>query len=421
MLFSRLFCLTILIAFSQPGYSKFNDSFNWSGFLSLGAGKLSEKNLLFLDYDNDVSFNSDTLVGIQLDYVSDAKLSFTGQVIALGFNPENSNEFKPELEWAFFSYPFTSNLRARFGRLRSPHSISSDYLFTGYAYPWSRPPVDVNQLFIGAFSNTDGFDIEWTKDFDESTFSFQFMLGRDEAEFKKSRSALTEDASIDVNYNVGLVFLYHTLNTTFRYSTFFLETSIYTEQVKILSDSLKEFSFIDPYFGELGDDVLIHNRKMYVNVLGIHHDIGALSLQTEYIALDSDDKTSKDLRGFYLSGAYQIDAWLPYLVMGYTQSKASNELTDAVNQSYLIAPEGDYPVLDQLRYYVLGIDQFGNQHQITSQIGVRYDLNSKTAVKFDVTHFNLKGNTPGQLGILDLEKEIPSSVNLYTIKLDMIF
>lgn len=422
MLFHRLLCLTILIVFSQTGYSEYNDSFNWSGFMSVGAGKLSEKNLLFLDYEDEVGFNSDTLVGVQLDYISDSKWSFTGQVIALGYNPENGDKFKPEIEWAFFSYPFTSNLRARFGKLRSPHSFASDYLFTGYAYPWSRPPVDVNQLFIGAFSNTDGFDIEWTKDFAESTFSFQFILGRDKAEFTASKNALVADATIDIKYNMGLVFLHRNLNTTLRFATFLLKTSIYNDGVQFLSDNLKAAAFVDPFFEELGDDVLTLDRLMSVNVLGFHREFGALALQSEYIFLRHNDKASKDLDGFYLSGAYQINAWLPYIVMGFTQSKSTNELTEAIQKSYAIAPDNaDYAFLKPWRDAVLDFDRFGNQHQITTQIGARYDINSKAAVKFDVTYFNLKGNTSGQLGILTLEEEVPSSVYLYNIKLDMVF
>lgn len=136
---------------------------SYSGFATVGAGKvLSGANKQYLDikcpcyvanwpqmgvYDRDVSFDPDTRAGLQITAKIDDKLSFTTQIEGQG-----SNEFEPNIDWAYGTYDVTNTVSVQAGRKRLPLFQYSDYFNVGYAYPWIRPPADLYGWQIVAYN-----------------------------------------------------------------------------------------------------------------------------------------------------------------------------------------------------------------------------------------------------------------------------
>lgn len=126
-----------------------------SGFLSVGGGKSSENTTAgYAGYNEDqVTFDADTLFGLQVTSQVSEKVKVTGQLEARG-----SDDYKVEDQWAYVSYAFNDNVTARAGRLRTPLYLYSDFVDVGYAYSWIRPPSDVYYL---PFNNVQGMDFVW--------------------------------------------------------------------------------------------------------------------------------------------------------------------------------------------------------------------------------------------------------------------
>lgn len=131
------------------GLKRINDSFAVNGFLSVGAVKSSEE-VGYQGINDNVSFSDDSILGLQFSFDLTEDVSVTTQLVSpLGSSPE------AQVEWAYFTFNMNDNLQFRAGRLRLTTYMNSEYLDVGYAYPWSRPPVEVYNLPIKGYEGMD--------------------------------------------------------------------------------------------------------------------------------------------------------------------------------------------------------------------------------------------------------------------------
>ncbi|HHO67591.1 MAG TPA: hypothetical protein ENK12_01040, partial [Gammaproteobacteria bacterium] len=112
-----------------------------NGFLTVGATKsnsttASENG----NITDDVGFDEDSRVGIQISADINDRMSVTAQL--LGRADRNQN-FDAEFDWGFVSYALGEDLTVRGGKLKFPTFLVSEYIEVGYAYPWIRPPAEV--------------------------------------------------------------------------------------------------------------------------------------------------------------------------------------------------------------------------------------------------------------------------------------
>lgn len=153
---------------------------NWqfSGFGSIGVGKVNRDNFAFGEADENWDFDNDTRLGIQLQGNISERLSFTTQVSSSGLSLGDSESYTPQLQWLFLSYEAGANLQLRLGRMRSSHYIYSGTRDVGYSYPWARPPIDVYAYLLQPLSNIDGADLLYTVDLqDDLELDIQVFAG----------------------------------------------------------------------------------------------------------------------------------------------------------------------------------------------------------------------------------------------------
>lgn len=125
---------------------------NISGFASVVGGKVLEGSGVeefgleptFLAdyplvgaYTEEISFEPDTLFGIQISADLMDGLSATAQIVSRG-----ANDFSADFEWAYLSYELNEHWTVQAGKKRLPLYYYSDFFDVGYAYPWIRPPAD---------------------------------------------------------------------------------------------------------------------------------------------------------------------------------------------------------------------------------------------------------------------------------------
>src|SRR5688572_290231 len=132
-----------------------------SGFISAVGGYAMERPTLGYDADN-LTFERDSLLGLQISDRLGEKISATGQLLARG-----SDNYNAEVTWAYLTYEFSSATQFRMGRLRTPLFFYSDFLHVGYAQHWISPPEEVYGL---PFDSVNGMDL-----------NYMFSLGRTDA------------------------------------------------------------------------------------------------------------------------------------------------------------------------------------------------------------------------------------------------
>ncbi len=112
-----------------------------NGFLTVGATKSNSTTASGNgNITDDVGFDEDSRVGIQISADINDRMSVTAQL--LGRADRNQN-FDAGFDWGFVSYALSEDLTVRGGKLKFPTFLVSEYIEVGYAYPWIRPPAEV--------------------------------------------------------------------------------------------------------------------------------------------------------------------------------------------------------------------------------------------------------------------------------------
>ncbi|PCI51011.1 MAG: hypothetical protein COB51_02705, partial [Moraxellaceae bacterium] len=96
----RLLLFIFIFAYSATGRAL---DYSLSGFLSLGAGLMNEEGYNSGDIDDKISFNNDTILGVQLSTHFSTQFSGTLQVIARGHSLDDSNHYQPSVDWLYLT------------------------------------------------------------------------------------------------------------------------------------------------------------------------------------------------------------------------------------------------------------------------------------------------------------------------------
>lgn len=140
----RVLLFTAISFFSLPALA----DIQFQGFASFVGGATLDSDESYKGYENKLEYDKDSLYGLQAISNLGDGLTATGQIIARG-----SENYKPEFEWMYLTYNITPTMSAKFGRIRTPFYMQSEYLEVGYAYHWIRPP---EELYAATITNMDG-------------------------------------------------------------------------------------------------------------------------------------------------------------------------------------------------------------------------------------------------------------------------
>ena len=137
-------CWLLLLCVAPTLHAETEDKLQLSGFARVILGYLDDENAEYVGYDNSISANQQSLLGLQAEYLFNDELSVTGQVVGFTDDQRNSG-----LEWLYISYSPSNALQIKLGRQRIPFFNYSDSLDVGFAYPWLTLP---QQFYDTAFS-----------------------------------------------------------------------------------------------------------------------------------------------------------------------------------------------------------------------------------------------------------------------------
>ncbi|KZZ50995.1 hypothetical protein A3759_03580 [Thalassolituus sp. HI0120] len=168
----KLLTVSIVTAMSIPVSAVEDNDFSVYGFVNLGVYYKDQAYTTIETYeDGDPTFfENDTMLGLQVSKPLSERTSATVQIIADG-----ENDFHVDTSLAFISHALNENTDLRAGRLRIPFFYYSEFLDVGYAYNWVRPTSDVYSI---PFDDYDGVDITHRFSLGDSDAQVQVNSGR---------------------------------------------------------------------------------------------------------------------------------------------------------------------------------------------------------------------------------------------------
>jgi hypothetical protein len=402
-----------LLMMAGAGMASAETEVDFSGFASIGAGRVSDASIEFYDYDNEWSFDSDSMLALQAVAEVSQKVSFTGQILSKGFTFDNRSPYEPELNWLFASYEVTEALRARAGRLRTPLFLFSESLDAGFSYPWVRPPVNMYANFLEPFDNYDGIDITWFTQWGQHETEFGFFAGTTEEDYRGR----------DINVHKTFALTAQTQVDAFklRYCYNWNRISIFNPVVEPAADGYRFFAALlnQPIYDEIANNAQLDAQVLQYHALGLQWERDGWQIIAEKFQTVSPEKQfSFDNAGWYVSVARQIQDVMPYVTIGEYGSGPDHHIRKLVASTYNVTPEGWVTPLDALRTQTLTTLENMTISQSSIAMGLRYEITSQSALKFEAEYFHL--NSAGQMTFVG-DGSRPDHALATTLVFDVVF
>ncbi len=339
---------------------------DFNGFISVGGGISSNDELnLDVDYGEDVSFDEDSILGIQTTAAINEKMSLTAQLVARG-----KDDYDLEAEWAFVSYEMNDETFGRAGRLRVPFFAYSESIDVGYSYHWIRPPSEVYRL---PFSSIDGVDANYTTWLtDDWELSTQAYFGT----YSDEVDVFGEESELDLKNGTGLVF-------TANYDWLTLRSSVHFATVTVTNDSINTLNsaLTGAGFGSVADDIAVDENDVLFYEAAILADYEDYIFVAEWTMLDYDRSAIPDDTGWMISVGKRIGEFTPHLTFAKEEDDGETGFSDPI-------PSGVSPALDALKGTVDALESEALQESWIA--GVRWDVMPSAALKFEAQYTDRK-------------------------------
>lgn len=361
-----------------------------NGFASIVGGvDLDEATFRNSPYDEDFSFKPESKFALQVSSSLGEGLSATAQIMARG-----STDFKANFEWAYLSYELNDNHTFRSGRLRLPFYKYSDYLDVGFAYPWIRPPKAMYSLLFNTYDGVSLLSNFYAGGIDITT---NIIYGNVEETFFKTTTPtegkLEGFKGINVQFSKDWLSGY----AAYMYGDVFIPQAGMVALADALDTNVPSLN--------LGTEVKIDNDVGSFIGLGITADLDQFLINAEYSEVTVDDSLLLDNSQWYVSLAYRLDSYTPYLTYQHTENEQNTEVASKLSAVPPLATTVQGAFDGQLFEYT------------ATTLGVRYDFHPSAALKFEYNAFSKIVDVTAGWGT-PTDKESSSNI---TISIDLVF
>jgi hypothetical protein len=359
-------------------------------------GYLDESNATYFGYDDGISINQQSLIGLQADYQILDNLSVAGQFVG-----HSSRQRESGLEWLYLTYAPTRSTQVKLGKQRIPFFNYSDFLDVGFAYPWITLPQQVySSIFFSTFEGVlanyqwsgkkVGFDIEgYWGSFDDTVNTTGLEVP---AKVSDLRGLITK-----VSYD----------NWTFRASYHTGDTAIELSQFDEFSNVLNQFGFTQ------NAEALSADGEAEFYQIAANYDNLDYFFRTEVTQVNTQSSVVPNIDGYFIAAGYNYYPFLSYVSFGKNKTTYGTP-TDEI-------PVGLDPQLDALASSYQGIFErlpLFNSQSIT--LGTRWDFNSNLALKAEITFIKANQGSNDNFMVLD-EVKFDKKAPLYQLALEWVF
>lgn len=306
-------------------------------------------------YDDKFDFGEETRVGIQTNASLSERATATIQLVG-----KSANDFEPVIDWMFLRYNLTNDLDLQAGRMRMPVYKYSEFMDVGYAYPWIRIPSDTYSLDV---VNYNGARLNYLTGSDDIPLRLSLFVGNEES---KDRSEL-----------MSYLFDFCACDGVHRRFDNIIGTVI---EVNFFEFADLRVSYTESDMEERWDEALISEDDIsFIDIyMGFH--FGPVELFLEYNEYDPFYES------YFISTTYRINKFTYYLSWS----------------EFVLDAESDGTAIEQ--------------HDTTS-IGLRYELDTKIALKFDISDFKDTGAFP----VYKANEDGKGDATILSVGLDFVF
>lgn len=363
--------------------------------------------------DSPTAFSVDTKLGLQLMWAPTTELSMVTQVLVKQTERDN---WTPQLEWAFLKYRISPELEMRAGRIRPPVYMLSSFLDVNISNPWVRPPAEFYSS--APLSRMEGVDALWRTQLGGMNWRVQPYVGRS--------SVKLPGRSLDVEriFGIGITGEHGNLSMRLGHLGSRLtadDANLRTLIMPLLQRYCVLAGPMSPECSQLRALALEDKRSSFTS-LGLAWDDGELLLQGELGKRRSDSFVA-DATVWYVSGAYRLGAWTPYIMHSRYRGDAPKSF-----RAGSIPDNAAFPGAPGSNRLISGLLLNNPMDQRTTTVGVRYDIRPDLALKvqFDDVRTRMAEGVPGSGGGLFVNR-IPGFANdsnrarVFSVSLDFTF
>ncbi len=390
----------LLISLLLPGVAHYaeaeeEDKLKFSGFTRVVLGYLDDKNAEYVGYDNSISFDQQSLLGLQADYTFNDQLSLTGQVIGHTGEQRSSG-----LEWLYLTYTPSKALRIKLGKQRIPFFNYSDSLDVGFAYPWLTLP---QQFYDTAFFSTfEGVLANYEYVFDNWVMNFEGYWGRYDDKIYLASGEIDTQVTGLYGFNTSAAYNNWTFRAAYNEGNANLTLPGAAQFVEVLN----QFGFSQSA-ETLNPDGLIRFYQLSANYENLNYFV-----RSEVAKMVGESGPVPDIDSFYISAGYNFYPYTLYISYGERDvyyDHPANEI-----------PYGISPDLDVLAAtYESVIAGFPDDKSQGTKIGIRWDWRFNLALKGEVTYVHAD-KVSNDFALKDLGNFDGSAV-LYQLGIEWVF
>jgi hypothetical protein len=386
----------LLFSSTSLVHAKTEDALQFSGFARVVLGYLDETNATYFGYDDGISLDQQSLIGLQADYQILDNLTVTGQFVG-----HSGRERDSGLEWLYLTYKPTRYIQLKLGKQRIPFFNYSDSLDVGFAYPWITLPQQVyNSIF---FSTFDGILANYQWSGKKVGFDIEGYWGS----FDDNINTDGTEVATKVNNLHGIITKINYDNWTFRASYHSGNTVIELTEFEEFSKVLNQLGFTQ------SAKSLNPNGKAEFYQISASYDNLDYFFRTEVTQINAQSSVVPNIDGYFVAAGYNYYPFLTYV------SFAKNKTTYG-EPTYEI-PVGFDPQLDMLASgYQIIFNELPLFNSQSIALGTRWDFKPNLALKAEVTLIKANRNSNDNFIALD-EAKFDKKAPLYQLALEWVF
>lgn len=410
--------ISLLTLSSAARADEFSDWFKVDGFGTIGgykgnssvAGVRTDQRQRTLSF-NDWKFDGDSQASLQMTVNPHGNLKGVVQLIS---KKDINGSNQPTVEWAYISYPITSEFDFKIGRTVAPIFIMSDYRNLNYAQTTVRPQSEIYQ--VNPITFQDGATARWDKRIGSGNMQVEGFFGKTKVS--------VAGGDVDLNRVKGLSLKWGQDSWSIRTGYSWYEASLNSPSVEANIATLKAIPAVacTNCASVIAAVAPTKGITATISTIGASYDDGEWLAQAEWAKRDTNTVVISSVTGWNILGARRVGNFTPFVGTGRYQF-------DAAKPTLTPGPFATTPLKVQLNYLNESYIGTGDSSRTVNMVGVRWDFAKNFALKAQLEMAKMKypavgasnGHYSYETSMLGKPSGFDGKVSVLTVNLDFVF
>ncbi len=397
---------------------EFSDWLKIDGFGTIGtykgssdvAGVRTDQRQRVVSF-KDWRFDGDSQASIQATLNPHGKLKAVVQLIS---KKDINNSNKPTVEWAYVSYPITSEIDVKLGRTVAPIFIMSDYRNLNYAQTMARPQSEIYQ--VNPITYQDGATARWDKKVGDGMLQAEGFFG------KTNVSVAGGDVDLSRVKGVSLKWAQDSWSVRAGYSWYDASVNAPTVEANIKALVSLPAVVCTNCASVIASQASRSNIEAKIATVGATFDNGEWIGQAEWSKRDTNSVVIGSVSGWNVMAGYRYGDFTPYAGL-------SNFKVDATKTALAPGVAAPAALRAQLNYLNQSYMGTGDPSRDAVTLGVRWDFAKNLALKAQYERMKMKNPAVGassgfqsyETSLLGKPNGFDGKVSMFTVNLDFVF